>query len=211
MHTLLYVLLGSIVPFITCAYVCYVQEKEHEKAYKKFIADSQKITEKQLLEFYKKGVQDLSKHIREALDKVEYEKKRRIDGKQIIIEKGNTGILADGKHRLAVAGIEWPKDRPVFILENHQWSTPPLGQMFPIYEDGDLKAILCFNKNPVDLKPYENFYPSVGGRVIEEHKETIDGEDIVVIDKFELYEVSLSISPNADPSIKTIKEQLNLD
>lgn len=150
-------------------------------------------------EMYKRGASDMGAAIKKQME----EAKRIQTSIPFIICTGNE---VENKNRMSVAGIYWDhyKNNKVPLLEAHQWNLPPIGDAFPFVEDGVLKAVINFREDVKDIGAYGLMIPAIGGKVEESHIE--DG--ITIIDKFSLHEVSLSVHPNQDPTIKSLNEQI---
>jgi len=116
--------------------------------------------------------------------------KIRVHG--IIVEKGIVG--SDGT---VVDISSWPKKITVPILKEFQH-----GNVI-----GEAVCKKTLNGISADFEIDEKYlplYPSIGGKIIKDRIES----GIRYIDEFELTSVSLNTSPNQDPEIKNVEEQI---
>jgi hypothetical protein len=112
---------------------------------------------------------------------------------KFIVEAGQLG--SDGSVILPSAFKGLKKDLP---LTKDFKADQVLGHA-TVYEEGDiLKANADIGDSILDLTP------AIGFEVVQSHEEN----GVRVIDEMKLQHVSLSDQPNADASIKSIREQL---
>lgn len=94
-------------------------------------------------------------------------------------------------------------NNPVFVYRNFDKTDPKsiIGEAVVTKESDGLYAELSIYDNKPDSKWFKHLYPAIGGRINERN-----GSGQII--KMRLNEVSLNATPNNDPTIKQIKDQI---
>ncbi len=128
-------------------------------------------------------------------------KQENIKLEGVVVEKGS---IHNGSKISENCEIQGDVDK-LFVEKDFMATSDPnyiIGEL--THCNKKLPMVTDMNIYKIDDKILKFFTPAIGGKIIKSH----DEGDVRVIDEFELTSVSLNSSPNADPSIKSIGEQI---
>lgn len=188
------------------AVLIYIANRYYKKKTAQIDEESQKLLKERIAQAYQQGAQAMAKEMRKKLDMIQDQ--TLIRKCSLVVATSGDAELADGISRISIAGVRWENSDknasvPVFLNFNRN---EPIGLAIPFKQEGNLMAHI----QSEGLAKYKHGYPAIGGIVEEMHEEQIDGRTIKVIDKFRLTEVSINGTPNADPLIKSVQDQLGI-